>query len=223
MNGEKQEALRLRSKVLIFDLDGTLVDSLHDIAASVNHARSAFGLPQSTSDTIKTFVGDGIRLLIERSFDGRNFQHIEKAISFAKEYYQEHLIEKTTVYPGIVAILDYFKKKTKVVLTNKPENLAKQIIAGLGLSSYFVLVKGGSDGRQLKPHPEAVQTILAQFKVMPQDAVVVGDGVNDILVAKAAGVPSIAVTYGYTSKKDLLQLSPDFIIESPERLLAIID
>jgi phosphoglycolate phosphatase len=209
--------------LLIFDLDGTLVDTRLDLANAVNHALRQLGKNEIDLDIITGYVGDGVRKLLERALGEAAAAELENAHRHFRYFYHEHLADFSQPYPGIREMLEHFGRKLKAVLTNKPQEFTDTLLQRLGLRQHFAMTIGGQPHLKLKPDPEAVRLILANLNVPPSRAVIIGDGENDILAGKAAGIATCAVTYGFRPTEKLLMLQPDFVIETPARLKDLID
>lgn len=199
--------------LLIFDLDGTLADTKDDIATAVNLTLKEFGLPSKSPSIIYGYVGDGVRKLLQRAFEGQPSGSYERALKVFRQHYLAHLLDTTRFYPGVMETLDHFKHKKKAIATNKPFEYTQKIIEGLGIGDRFDLILGGDSTLHLKPHPAIIREVLDRLSIMGERAVMIGDGVNDILAARAAGTKSCAVGYGLGRAEDLLSENPDFFCE----------
>lgn len=189
------------TRLAIFDLDGTLVDSMEDLSASVNHALGAVGLPPRTLDEIRGFVGEGARRLVARAVAPRD-ELLEPALAAWWAHYEAHCLDRTRPYPGIGALLAG-SGRALAVHTNKPGKLARKILEGLGLLPRFAVVVGGDDAPR-KPDPTGVQLILARVGATAEETVFVGDSLVDLATARAAGVRMVAVSWGFTSRAALV-------------------
>lgn len=210
----------MRFDVCIFDLDGTLVDTSGDITNAVNDMLNFFHLDMKDKDEVISYVGDGIRKLVERCIVNQDVD-LEKAESIFIEAYSSRIVETTKPYPGIMDVLDYMMNRCIAILTNKSYRFTKQITDALGLTNYFPVILGGDTLEKKKPDPCGVEYILNYFKIPKEHAVLIGDGKNDVLSAKNAGIASIYVTYGYTHRDSLKDYNPDFIVDHPTELLNI--
>jgi phosphoglycolate phosphatase len=200
--------------LMIFDFDGTLVRTGRDIAASVNFTLSELGMPVISEEAIIGFVGDGINKLIERSLASEAAAKLDKAIEIYEAYYGDHLLDTTDLYPGVIEILSRFRNKKKIVLTNKRYDFTMKIAGGLNILNYFDDVIGGDTEEFMKPDPRLVLPIIDRYKCLPGRTIVIGDGVNDILLAKRAGMSSCAILNGLGKREDLLELGADYYVES---------
>ena len=200
--------------LLAIDLDGTLVDSSEDLAASVNHALISLGFSTLSIETVKTFVGDGVSMLIKRALGDRAKDYYIEAMELFTDYYQRHLLDKTTLYPDVLAFLDYFQKKKKVILTNKKKSFTLNIVNSLHIKDYFLDVLGEDSAPFKKPDPLLLQFIMEKWQTDPERTIVIGDGPNDIILAQKAGAISCALLNGITAREKLLELSPDICCES---------
>jgi len=199
--------------LIIFDVDGTLIDSAKDLIDSVNFTLEAIGLPKEDPEQVQSFIGDGVRKLVERSL-GQEHQHLyPKAVEIFRAYYDEHLLDQTRLYPGVEEILAHFASKKRAILTNKSERFTVKILKGLNILTHFEEVVGSDNTAYLKPEPYGIFKIIEDLKIEKKRAVMVGDGVRDIEAAQNAGIKSCAVLYGYTDKERLLNVKPDFFCE----------
>lgn len=212
-------------RLLIFDLDGTLIDSSQDITDAINYAITPFGVKPLTVNEIKERVGSGITKLIEALLPYKEIKRLggnpgEEAIGRFLEYYSMHLLDNTGSYLGVRETLQKLAAYKKAVISNKREVLSKRILEGLGLLRFFDVVLGSDSVSEKKPSPVPVLEVLGRLGASKDEAVMIGDSNYDIESAHAAGVKIIAVTYGYRSKEDLK--SADFMIDSFKELLDIL-
>ena len=197
--------------LLIFDLDGTLVNTLEDIAASLNHTLACFGKGPLPLTTVQQFVGGGIEDLLVRSF-GDHPIDLAKAVRIYKEHHSANLVVRSVLYPAVSETLESFPAIPKAVLSNKSLEFVTPLIERLGLARQFQALVGAGPGVLLKPSPDAIERLMARFRVPHERTVMVGDGTTDMLAGKAAGVITCAVTYGFRSEEELLKAGPDHII-----------
>ncbi|MDZ7361663.1 MAG: HAD-IA family hydrolase [candidate division KSB1 bacterium] len=204
--------LKYEADLLIFDLDGTLVDTRRDLANAVNHALRQMGRTEVNLETLTGYVGDGIHKLLERALGGADDDELEIARQHFRHFYFDHLADFSKPYPGMTEALEYFSATKKAVLTNKPQEFTEALLQRLEICGYFEIIIGGQTNRKLKPDPEAIFEILGQLHVVPARAIIIGDGENDILAGKAAMIKTGAATYGFRPPEKLLALQPDFVI-----------
>ena len=210
-------------RLVIFDFDGTLIDSKYDIATSVNLTLEALELPTRTPEEIFTFVGDGIKRLLRLSVGEANEARYEEALRIFRLHYLAHATDTTQLYPG----LDRLFGRTgdthmKALATNKSLEYTAKIVEGLRIGKQFSAIEGPRDSADLKPAPDMVLRILEQLAIPPEAALLVGDSTNDVQAAQAAGVHSCAVGYGYGHREKVLALRPDYYCEKPSDLLSLL-
>ena len=210
--------------LVIFDLDGTLVDSVEDLCNSVNAARAYMGLPPLAHELVASYVGNGAPVLIRRAMGPEaTEEQVQEALGFFLSYYREHMLDHTRPYPGVVETLEKLHEcgVRMAVLTNKPERFSRDLCAGLGLAQYFFRIYGGNSFEQKKPDPVGIRTLMQQAGAKPQETWMVGDSATDLLTARNAGVRAVGVTYGI-SPETLKQAPPDFLIDSMTQLPPIL-
>jgi phosphoglycolate phosphatase len=202
-------------RLAIFDLDGTLVDSVDDLAASVNYALARAGLPQRDRDEVRRFIGNGARPLIERAV-APHLERVEEVLADWRTHYDAHLLDHTRPYPGIVEQLAR-TRLTLAVQSNKPAPMTRRILEGLGLLSRFAVVVGGGDV-PAKPDPAGVLSILAQVGASREQAVFIGDSATDVATARNAGVTFVAVSWGLVSREELVRGGAVNLVDRAEEL-----
>lgn len=211
-----------RYQLLIFDLDGTLVDSSGDLAAATNHAMRELGFPPQPVENIREFIGDGARKLVERSLPPGKEALMDKAVEIFLRYYDQHVLDRTRPYDGIQETLDALVGIPKAIATNKPERFTKRIIEGLRWEGYFPQVIGGDTLPQRKPDALVVRTICDRVGISPVGTLVIGDGLQDVGAAKAAGAASCGVSWGFRGPERLREAGADYIIERPQDLVQLL-
>ena len=217
-------------RAIVFDLDGTLIDSAPDIAAAVNTVLAESGRPELSLDDVRGMVGDGTRALVERAFAAAGGGRVPDGAAMAaplarfRDIYEAGITERTTAYPGAAAALArlHGAGMRLGVCTNKPDRPARTILSALGLSRYLHAVIGGDTTPARKPDPRHLAAVLDMMEVRPEAAVMVGDGPNDVAVARALGVPVVLVSFGY-SKAPVQGLGADAMIEDFARLAGALE
>ncbi len=212
-------------QLVIFDLDGTLIDSRLDLVHSVNAALRHIGRPELPENVIASYVGDGAPVLIQRALGGEKIDDavVRKGLEFFLSYYREHKLDHTTVYDGIGEALASIQSSSNgiprklAVLTNKPVIPSRAIVEALGLSPYFMQVYGGNSFETKKPDPEGARKLLKEAGVPAERAVIVGDSHTDVETGHNAGLWTIGVTYGF-APQTLEDASPDVVVDHPHEL-----
>lgn len=219
-------------KLLIFDLDGTLVDSRQDLANSINAMLRNYQRPELDADVIATYIGDGAPTLVRRSLgfqDDHNIgpeeeEFIEDALVFFLEYYREHKLDNTYCYDGVLDVLKALhgagNGRVLTVLSNKPVNPSRAIVNALGMGAFFRAVYGGNSFETKKPHPLGVRKLLEEFGARPEEAVIIGDSDVDMLAARNAGIWSVGVTYGL-SPETLAEMPGDVMVDAAREWLEV--
>ena len=216
-------------QLVIFDLDGTLIDSRLDLVHSVNAALRHIGRAPLPDDVIASYVGDGAPILIQRALGGEIVDEtlVRKGLEFFLSYYRAHKLDHTTVYPGIKDALTVIQnsangtspaaRRKLAVLTNKPVIPSRAIVEALGLAPFFAQVYGGNSFETKKPDPEGAQTLLEENGVSPEHTVIVGDSHTDIETGRNAGLWTVGVTYGF-APHTLEGQPPDISVDHPSEL-----
>ena len=207
-------------QILIFDLDGTLIDSKFDLANSVNATLVHMGHKPLSHETIFGYVGNGAPVLIKRAL-GREAteQETEAGLAFFLTHYREHKLDNTVLYPGVRDGLEMLKNYRMAILTNKPVNISRAILEGLGVASHFQFVYGGNSFEKKKPDPMGVEVLLRDFSATPPQAMMVGDSDVDVLTARNSGIWSCGVSYGLGTK-GMAAHPPDVMLDSLTELPA---
>jgi phosphoglycolate phosphatase len=205
-------------RVLIFDLDGTLIDSKADLALSVNAMLEHLGRAALPHEAIYGYVGNGAPLLVRRALgEGVTDAEAEQGLAYFLAYYKEHMLDNTVTYPGVREGLALLEKHPMAVLTNKPVRFSTWILEGLGLLRCFRYVYGGNSFEKKKPDPMGVDILLRDFEATPQEAMMVGDSDVDVRTARNSGIWACGVSYGLGTE-GLRAHPPDVMVDSLEEL-----
>ena len=210
-------------KLIIFDLDGTLIDSRQDIANAVNFALRKVGLKEKGISEITSYIGTGVGDLILKSVGQEASPLFKQALFYFEGYYRQHFADNSILYPGAKEILSYFENKRKVVITNKNYEFAMLSLKQAGIYSYFEDILGGDDTSCMKPSSCPLDKSIHRLDINKEKTIIVGDMDIDILAGKSAGIITCAVTYGIGKIEDIVKANPDYIIDSLLQLKEIIN
>jgi phosphoglycolate phosphatase len=210
---------------LIFDLDGTLIDSKRDLIHSVNAMLGEMGRARLDEETISGYIGHGAPVLVSRALGGNaKEEELRRALQFFLGYYEEHKMDTTCAYPGIPdALAELSRKKVPMaVLTNKPVKISVRILDSLGLASHFRVIYGGNSFETKKPDPFGANKILNEFGAQPRETMIVGDSEVDVQTARNAGTIAAAVNYGF-GVHDRTQHPADIYLDKLSDLVPFVD
>ena len=212
-------------KLVIFDLDGTLIDSRLDLVHSVNASLRHIGRPELPADLIASYVGDGAPILIKRALgsEAENEDLVRQGLQFFLSYYREHKLDHTTIYDGIKEALAAIQRASNgiprkmAVLTNKPVVPSRAIVEALGLAPFFLQTYGGNSFATKKPDPEGARQLLAEAGAQPEESAIVGDSHVDVETGRNTGLWTVGVTYGF-APHTLHDPQPDVLVDTPHEL-----
>jgi phosphoglycolate phosphatase len=211
-------------KAVLFDLDGTLIDSKRDIAASANAVRQHYGFVPLPEDVIGTFVGLGIMVLLEKAVETKDPERLKEAHGIFKEHYRIHCVDHTRPYPGTFELLENLKNRRikMAIVSNKPQEFTDLILKKLDLLDFFELALGPEATPNRKPHPEPLLIALERMKAEPFEAVMIGDSTVDIEAARAAHMLVGVLTHGYGTRDILSAADPDWMVDSLTEFIDIL-
>lgn len=204
-----------RFGLIVFDLDGTLIDSSKDLTLSVNATRAHAGLPPLAMEAVASYIGNGAEMLIRRSLGPDAPEGaVWEGLAFFLQYYRENMLVHTKLYPGVREALDRWRRHgtAMAVLTNKPEGFSRELVAGLGLRDYFTSIYGGNSFETKKPDPHGLRLIMRETGFRPERTLMVGDSAVDVLTARNAGVACAGVTFGLRPE-DFERHPPDLLVD----------
>lgn len=216
-------------KVIGFDLDGTLVDSLPDLALSLNQAFAEVGLPQAPEELVMTWIGNGADVLLARglewseaNLDDESIKQLKRRFGF---YYGENICNKSRLFPHVKETLETLKAQGYIltVITNKPTKHVQPVLAAFGIDHLFSELLGGQSLPAIKPHPAPLYYLCGQFGIYPKQLLFVGDSKNDILAAHSAGCAVVGLTYGYNYNIPISESQPDWVFDDFAEILTVID
>ena len=209
-------------ELIVFDLDGTLIDSKEDLALSVNAVRQRLGMDALPYDRVASYVGRGVVTLMRRALgEDASDATVTRAVEMFLEYYCDHMLDHTVAYPGVADALEGLRAWKMAVLTNKPVRFSQAILDGLGLGGYFLRVYGGNSFEQKKPDPVGLVALMQEFKAPAGRTLIVGDSDTDILTGRNAGVWTCGVTYGL-APETLKSPPPDLVLDDLRELPALL-
>ncbi len=209
----------MRLKLFIFDLDGTLIDSYMDIGMCVNKVLQEMGKDPIDPEKVKDWIGGGARKLLERLFPD---EEVDKALELFRRFYRENPVVHTKAYEGIGEVLDYLRSRGSflAVVTNKMEDLSREILRRLELLHYFDAVVGGDTFPEKKPSPLPIKQVMKQLGVSPQESIIVGDTSSDICAGKGAGIWTALAKWGYVKLDSVM---PDFFLSEPKDVIELLE
>lgn len=214
-------------KLLIFDLDGTLIDSRLDLTHSVNATLRHFSRPELSDEVIASYVGDGAPMLVRRAFgDPRDEGFLKEALEYFLGYYRVHKLDYTTLYDGVKEMLVSVRNsngsaRQMAVLSNKPVIPSRGIVDALGIGEFFMQVYGGNSFATKKPDAEGVRAILQQAGATPEETLMVGDSSVDIVTGRNAGIWTCGVTYGFAAHT-FVAAPPDVVVDTPQEVAQLL-
>ncbi len=211
----------LTGSLMIFDLDGTLIDSKLDLVHSVNAARGLMNLPPISDELVSSYVGNGAPVLMRRALGpDASEADVARGLEFFLTYYRAHMLDNTRLYPGVKEALDRLQETgaKMAVLTNKPVRFSRSIVEGLGLTKHFFQVYGGNSFEQKKPDPIGIETLLRESGLAREGTIMVGDSGVDIQTARNAKVQACGVSYGL-QPESFVEYPPDFVVDDMRELV----
>jgi phosphoglycolate phosphatase len=217
-------------RLVIFDLDGTLIDSRLDLVHSVNAALRHIGRDPLPDDLIASYVGDGAPILIQRALGGEAVDDaiVRQGLQYFLSYYREHKLDHTTVYEGIREALASVQQSSNgmprkmAVLSNKPVGPSRAIVEALGMGAFFTQIYGGNSFATKKPDPEGARKLLEESGVHPEETAIVGDSHVDVETGQNAGLWTVGVNYGF-APHTLKENPPDVLVDTPHELAQVFD
>ncbi|HJV36984.1 HAD-IA family hydrolase [Geomonas sp.] len=206
-------------KLLIFDLDGTLINSLPDLCDATNAMREHFQLSTLSDKEVRKLVGQGARSLVERALPGATAAQVEEGLRVFLDYNLAHIADKTRLYPGVVETLEtlHHRELALSIVSNKNVALCREVLAKLGIEKFFPTVIGADSLPFRKPSPEPLLAVLKKFGAATRESVMIGDSINDMAAGEGAGVITVGCSYGYGDQSELA--GADFIVADLPALL----
>ncbi len=199
--------------LIVYDFDGTLVDTLFDISDAVNLSLKELGLRILSRETIRKYVGKGVEKLMAQSINGTEYTDLPQAVELFRKHYSDNLMNHTRFYPSGREILDHFRDKKQAICSNKPEEFVRRILQSLESLDFFDAILGGDSLKSKKPDPEGLLYLLDRFQCSPKQAVLIGDSPVDIETGKRAGIHTCVVNFGLGDPKEIALVEPDCLID----------
>lgn len=208
-------------ELAIFDLDGTIIDSLEDLTAATNYMLSELGKGELSTSEVRELIGQGARRLVERALPGVSPEELERGLGLFLAYNEEHIVDRTRLYPGVVETLEILRRQGRrlAVISNKNVALCRKVLYTLHTEEFFSSVIGADSLPFRKPLPQPVLKLLEECGVAPGNAVIIGDSINDMAAGKAAGVVTVGCTYGYGALAELKDA--DYLVDTFAELLEL--
>ncbi len=206
-------------ELVIFDLDGTIIDSLDDLEAATNYMLSELGRGNLSKDQVRELIGQGARRLVERAVPDASLEEIEHGLSLFLAFNEEHIVDKTKLYPGVVETLHVLRRQGRrlAVISNKNVSLCRKVLYTLHVEEFFTSVLGADSTPFRKPSAEPVLKLLGEYGVAPANAAIIGDSINDLAAGKASGIVTVGCTYGYGDPDELTDA--DYLVGTVDGLL----
>ena len=205
--------------MIIYDLDGTLVDTRTDIAQAANQMRAQMGLSPLPDRVICRYVGLGLKKLVQSCLDTEEDRRTEEGMRIYRAFYAEHLLDHTVLYPGAREALQFFRPRHQAVVTNKPNPYSRQILEGLGIAGYFFEIIAGDSEYAKKPDPEGLLAVMSRKEIPAKEAVLIGDSAIDVEAGARAGLFTVGMTHGFSDEQELKEARPDCVVSGFEELL----
>lgn len=211
-------------KGVVFDLDGTLADTLPSIADAINYGLAAVGRPEASRDEVRRWIGEGLPTLCRRALPDTDEETFERMMAAVSQHYREHQMDKTVPFPGIPELMDELARRhvPMAVLSNKPHVYTVPMTEFLFGRWPLVAIEGYKEEDRRKPDPRTLLEICATMNLPPREVMLVGDSNTDIFTARNAGVIAVAATWGYRDRDELIAAGPNYLIDRPEQVLALV-
>lgn len=210
-----------QKRLIVYDLDGTLADTVEDIAEAANHMLSQVGDAPVSAQEIRRYVGRGVYQLVKDCLGTEDPSRVDAGLAIYRRYYRQHLLDHTRLYPLAEDVLKYFGGRAQAVITNKPNPYSREILVGLGVADYFVEIIGGDAPYPRKPDPTSLRAVLEQIGVPPADALFIGDSPVDVATGRSAGVLTVTVLHGLAEEAELRAAGAELMVRDFRALLEL--
>ena len=208
-------------RLIVYDLDGTLVDTLKDITNAANFMLAKLQAPLLTAEKVRRFIGRGMHQLVGDCLGTQDPERVAEGMRVYRAYYHEHLVDNSRLYPGAREVLEYFRLRAQAVISNKPNPYSKDLLKALGVADYFLDIIGGDSPYPRKPDPSSLKALMARAEVSSDEALLIGDSPIDVETGHQAGVLTVSLMHGLADRDELAAAGPDFIVDDFNRFLAL--
>ncbi len=208
-------------QLIVYDLDGTLVDTLDDIAEAVNYMLARCAAAPLSRHEVRRFIGGGVHDLVKECLRTEDEQRVAEGVRIYRAYYGQHLVDHSVLYPGARDALRFFRDRHQAVITNKPNPYSRDILNTLGVAEFFLEIVAGGAPYPRKPDPASLRGLMAKVRAAPEHTVLIGDSAIDIETGRQAGVLTVATTHGFEEEAVLRSARPDLMVGSFHELLAL--
>lgn len=208
-------------RLILYDLDGTLVDTREDITRAANRMRAEMGLGPLPRQEVCRFVGLGLTQLVQSCLQTEDLDRVEKGMAVYRAHYTQHLLDHTALYPSVREVLDHFRGRAQAVITNKPNPYSRQILEALGVADYFVEIIAGNSDYARKPDPAGILAIMERAGAVASQTLMVGDSPIDVQTGARAGIATVGVAQGFSPREELAAADPDELVGDFSELLKL--
>ena len=211
----------MMKQLIVYDLDGTLVDTLEDITEAANHMLRQMGAPAMSAREVRGYVGQGVHELVRNCLKTEDPARVEEGVRLYRAYYGAHLTDHTRVYPGAKDLLDYFRNRRQAILTNKSHAPSLDLLAALDIAGYFSMVIAGDTDYPKKPDPTSILALMRSAGVAAEAAVFIGDSPIDVETGRRAGVLSVSILHGFSDEDELRAAGAHVLVRDFAELLRL--
>ena len=208
-------------RLILYDLDGTLVDTRVDITHAANHMRTQMGLAPLPQAEVCRSVGLGLHQLVQSCLETQEAARIEQGMAIYRAHYSAHLLDHTALYPSVKEVLEHFRERAQAVVTNKPDPYSRRILERLGVAGYFLEIVAGNSGWPKKPDPAGILAVMQKAGATPEQTVLVGDSSIDVQSGARAGIATVGVAQGFCERAELEAAGPNALVENFSQLLEL--
>jgi len=210
-----------RKRLIVYDLDGTLADTVQDIAEAANHMLGQMGAASVSPQQIRRYIGRGVYQLVKDCLGTEDLSRVDEGLAVYRRYYRQHLLDHTRLYPLAEEVLKHFHGRAQAVITNKPNPYSREILTGLGVAGYFIEIIGGDSPYPRKPDPTSLRAVLEKTSVPPAEALFIGDSPVDLETGRSAQVQTVMVLHGLAEEAELRAAGAELLVRDFRALLEL--